>query len=189
MTATNPLPKAIHAAWCELTTPDAQLWYKAKASQAKAIATFASTIASTAFATVQHWLKSESGSAIVWPNNRIEDLHEQPTEPAEVDAIVVSDLEAVESMPEASDDAEGIGANISEPLDLEDDPTELRPAIDDTEYPSEDSLEGADDLAEGEEGVYLESWAEEEPLNKEVDMYLDSEIDSTEESANERVHA
>jgi hypothetical protein len=66
----------------------------------------------------------------------------------------------------------------------------LRPTIDDTESPSEDSLEDADALVEGEEDMYLQPWAEEEPLNEEVDVYSDSEIDSTEEeSANERVHA
>jgi len=183
MTTTNPIPKAFYAAWCELTTPEAKAWYKAKALQAKAIATFASTIASTAFATVQHWLKSESGSAIVRPTDRIEDLHEQTTEPAEVDAIVASDLETVELMAEVSDEG------TLETSDQDDDPTELRPPTKDTESPSEDSLEDADDLAEGEEDMYLQSWAEEELLIEEVDMYSDSEIDSTEESANERAYA
>jgi hypothetical protein len=186
MTTTNPLPKAVHAAWCELTTPEAQLWYKAKASQAKAIATFVSAIASKAFATVQHWLKSkpESGFAIVQPIAKTEDFQEHPTEPAEVDKIVASEPEAVEPIPEVSDEA------TFEPSDQDDDPTELRPTIDDTESPSEDSLEDADALVEGEEDMYLQPWAEEEPLNEEVDVYSDSEIDSTEEeSANERVHA
>jgi hypothetical protein len=172
MTTTNPLPKAIHAAWCELTTPQAQLWYKAKASQAKAIATFASTIASTAFATVQHWLKSESGSAIVRPIDRIEDLHEQPTEPAEVDAIVASEPEAVELMAETLEADEGIEANISESLDQDDDPTELRPT---TEELAKDLLEDS----------------EAEVIDDEIERYsaMVDELDSTEERSHETVYS
>jgi hypothetical protein len=172
MTTTNPIPKAFYAAWCELTTPEAKAWYKAKALQAKAIATVASTIASKAFATVQHWLKSESGSAIVRPNSQTEDLHEQTTEPAEVDAIVVSEPEAVESMAETSEANEGIDANISEPLDLDDDPTELRPAAEEL---AEDSLEDS----------------EAEVTDDEVERYsaMVDELDSTEERSHETVYS
>jgi hypothetical protein len=57
MTTTNPFPKALHAAWCELTTPEAKTWYGAKRAQAKATATFTYAIASQGIAAIQRWLK------------------------------------------------------------------------------------------------------------------------------------
>jgi hypothetical protein len=173
MTATNPLPKAVHAAWCELTTPEAKAWYKAKKTQTQAIAKFTSGIVHKCFTTVQQWLKQKPEQVVAVK------LEDQPTEQSPATEDLESENEEIaldqESSPKASE--------------VDDNPTELRPPTKDTESPPEDSLEDADDLAEGEEDMYLQFWAKEKPLNEEVDMYSDSEIDSTEESANERVHA
>jgi hypothetical protein len=104
-----------------------------------------------------------SGSAIIQPIDKTEDLHEQVVEPADVDADIASEPETVEPTAEVSDEAIPL-----EPSDQDDDPTELRPT---TKELDEDSLEVDDDLAEAEATGYLPPWSEDEAEDEEIALH------------------
>jgi hypothetical protein len=176
MTTINPIPKAIHAAWCELSTPEARAWYKAKASQAQAIAAFVSTITSKVFVTLQSLLKpkNEVENPQTGADSMIEDAMAQPGDLLEQGAESSEGIAIAQPTTETEVEPvnEGINAIVSESLDQNDDPTELRPAAEYSDSPIEDL-------------------AEADATDDEVERYSEmaDEVDSTEEMAHETVNA